>query len=547
MLSLSLRSKTIFGTAIIEGTLLIALVFSAVHYMTSMVDEDLKKRADTTSRLTASMAKDAVLSYDLAALDAFVNEVLNNPDIEYARVINMQGQLFAVAGNNSAIGKTFIADNGLNTVDDGIYDAFALVQEGGQNYARVEVGIGISALQARLSEVKQWLSVLAATEMLLVGLFSFLLGSYLTGRLKSLSTATAKVTKAISSGNFEDTKLEIVSNDEVSEVSENFNSLIDKLQEQASQTKIYQTELEAFNQNLEQKVNQRTAEIVAKNEQMQRVNMHLKQAQQQLVQSEKLASMGQLAAGLAHEVNNPVSFVTSNLFTLKKYCGLYEELLSLIEKTVNTEDQTVKNKLQTDIQSLLLEQDMHFVSEDMADLLSDMEEGLQRVTDIVQNMSVFSRVDGDKKQFFNINDCIMSTHKMVKKQVTAKADLTLDLQELPDVEINVGKINQVLTNLLINASQAMKTRGEIKVFTKLKDNKVLVYISDNGCGIAPAALTKIFDPFYTTKKEGEGTGLGLAISYDIVKEHGGELKVSSKQDKGTVFTLSLPLKTAVLH
>ena len=162
-------------------------------------------------------------------------------------------------------------------------------------------------------------------------------------------------------------------------------------------------------------------------------------------------------------------------------------------------------------------------------------------------MSVFSRVDGDIKQFFNINDCIRSTYKMVKKQVSEKADLTLDLQEVPEVEMNVGKINQVITNLIINASQAMISRGTIKVFSKLKDNNIVVYVSDTGCGIPQAALDKIFDPFYTTKKEGEGTGLGLAISYDIIAEHGGELNVSSKENKGTVFTLTLPITNSVLH
>lgn len=217
------------------------------------------------------------------------------------------------------------------------------------------------------------------------------------------------------------------------------------------------------------------------------------------------------------------------------------------EKNIETEEEFVKNKGQIDIESLIQDQDKHFVSEDMATLLSDMEQGLQRAANIVQNMTVFSRLDGDKKRMFDVNECIRSSYNLVKKQINAKASLFLDLQELPDVEMKVGKINQVLTNLLINASQAMTSRGTIKVFSKVKDNTVLVYISDTGCGIAPNAITKVFDPFYTTKKEQEGTGLGLAISYDIVKEHGGDLHVSSMLGKGSLFTLTLPVKTAVLH
>jgi signal transduction histidine kinase len=547
MRRLTLRSKTIIGTALIEGILLLALIYTVTHFVSSLINDALQKRAATTSTLFASMVKDAVLSYDLASIDAFVGEVLKNPDIEYARVISPRGEVFAVGGNDTALGKEFIADANLEGVNDGIFDSFALIQEAEQVYARVEVGFAITSTQASIAKVKQWTVGIAALEMALVALFSLLLGNYLTGQLRHLQTAASKMKDSLATGHFADSRVAIDSNDELSDVALAFNSLVDKIEASTLETAKYQHELELFNQNLEQKVMQRTTELSSKNTQLQKANIDLKQAQQQLVQAEKLASMGQLAAGLAHEVNNPVSFVSSNLGTMHKYMDLYQQVLSSINKISDTEESSVKKQLETELQGFMQEQDMHFVSEDMQALLSDMEEGLQRVTDIVQNMSVFSRVNSEETQMFNINRCIESTFKMVKKQLKEKAEITLELNEVPDVEMNVGKINQVLTNLLINASQSIQSYGKIKVCSKLKDNQITVFVSDTGCGIEKSALDKIFDPFYTTKKEGEGTGLGLAISYDIVQEHGGKLSAASAVGKGTVFTLNLPLKTTVIH
>lgn len=207
----------------------------------------------------------------------------------------------------------------------------------------------------------------------------------------------------------------------------------------------------------------------------------------------------------------------------------------------------MKTKIQIDIESMAIDQDLQFVNDDMHGLLSHMEEGLQRVADIVQNITLFAQDNSDNKQFFDINSCIKYTCKMFNRQVNQSTSLALLLQDLPQVEICVDKINQLLTNLLLNAAESIQDNGEIKVISKVKDQQILIHVCDNGSGIPAYAIHKIFDPFYTTKKEGEGTGLGLAISYDIVKEHGGNLTVSSELGKGTVFTIALPLRNAVLH
>ncbi len=546
-MSLTLRSKTIFGIALIEGMLLLALIFTAIQYITHSLNEGLQKRAQTTTQLFAAMSKDAVLSYDLASLEAFTREVLSNPDIEYARVLDVDGNLFAQAGDANLLTRGFEQDISLEEVDDGVFDSYALVREGNQTYGRVEIGINISGVLGSLGKIRNWTAGIAITEMFLVALFSYLLGTYLTNQLGKLQKASSHATEALESGEFSEALIDINSKDELGDVARAFNQMINALQEKSEQTRIYQSRLEELNQSLEEKVAFRTQALANNIENLKEVNVQLKLAQDKLVQAEKLSSMGQLAAGLAHEINNPISFLSSNLDPLVHYIGVYEQILAEVKQVLNEEDTSVKKTLEDNIQSLISDNDVNFIQEDMQALLGDMEEGLQRVTDIVRNMAVFSRVDGDKKQTFNINRCVESTYKMVKKQLSSKAAVSIDLGEVSEIEMNVGKINQVLTNLMINAGQSISDKGEIKISTRQKDNKIMIIVSDTGCGISKENLNKIFDPFYTTKKVGEGTGLGLAISYDIVKEHNGELSVESEIDRGTVFTLSLPLNATVLH
>jgi len=207
----------------------------------------------------------------------------------------------------------------------------------------------------------------------------------------------------------------------------------------------------------------------------------------------------------------------------------------------------VKTKLQANIESLTSDQDLHCVNEDMTDLLSGSEKDAQRVSNILQKTLVFARVDGNKKQFFDINNCIRSSYKRLHKQISEKARVTLELHEVPEIDINVGKINHLLSNLLINAAQSIESHGSINVLSHVKDDHIHIAICDNGRGIEDHAMAKIFDPFYTSKKEAGGTGLGLAISHDIVSEHGGKIKVSSTVGKGSIFTISLPTTHAVIH
>ncbi|MDO6475888.1 ATP-binding protein [Alteromonas sp. 1_MG-2023] len=268
----------------------------------------------------------------------------------------------------------------------------------------------------------------------------------------------------------------------------------------------------------------------------------LRDAQRQLLQAEKMASVGQLAAGVAHEINNPVGFVSSNLSTLADYVHAYQEVMTQVLKLAspeNTEQDTIKSKLASAIE----EHDIEFISEDILALVDESAEGLERVSEIVRGLRLFSRIDSDDRQWFDINQCMRTTLSMVNNKLKYICQQELRLEDIPKVYINVGKITQIFTNLLINAGQAIEStgkQGQIIVKSWHEGDYVHISVTDSGSGIKQEHLDKLFHPFFTTKPEGQGTGLGLSISFGIAEEHGGELKVASKEGVGSTFTLSLP-------
>ncbi len=524
------------------------LIYMVINLSRQTLDEGLQTRANTVNKLFATMVKEAVFGYDLKSLESIAEEVKKAAGLEYARVISGQNQILAQAGKTRLDTDSDIVFNrSLDSVTDGVFDAQQSINLNGDSIGTVQIGISTGWIHATLIKITQWSIGIAVTEMFLVALFSYFFGNYLTSQLRKLSQSVYQVQDCLGSGDFVDAKLQINSKDELGELSNSFNLLVDKVQKQQLLNISYQEQLSQFNNVLEQTIEKRTVELVEKNRALIKTNLDLSKSKQNVLQAEKLASIGQLAAGVAHEINNPLSYVTSNLGSLKHYLTIYKQVILPLVECAKTEEQTVKKQLLQEIMSNIQETDVVFVAQDMEALLEEMEEGLQRVTDIVQRLSTFSRTNSDTHQLVNINDCIESTYKMVQKQVSSKANLSLELADLPLIYINAGKINQVLTNIIINAAQAIEHYGEIKVSTHVADNQINVKISDNGCGIPEFQLSKIFDPFFTTKKEGEGTGLGLAISFDIMKEHKGQLDVESTVGVGTIFTLSFPLQDLSVH
>ncbi|WP_409316035.1 ATP-binding protein [Pseudomonas sp. KCJK9016] len=292
--------------------------------------------------------------------------------------------------------------------------------------------------------------------------------------------------------------------------------------------------------HLEHLVDQRTAQFRQASEALQREIDERKQLEGQLVQSEKLASLGQLAAGVAHEINNPIGFVSSNLGTLD---GYFQQLLTLLG-ACRTAEQSLPAELAAQLQQLREHLEVDFLLEDIPVLIRESKEGISRVGQIVKDLKDFSRVDTRQQwQWANLQQGIDSTLNIVASELKYKADVVKEYQDIPEVECLPSQINQVIMNLVVNAAQAMGAeRGTITLRTAVQGESAIIEVADNGSGIAPDTLQKIFDPFFTTKPVGQGTGLGLSLSYGIVKKHGGDISVSSTPGVGTTFRVQLPLR-----
>ncbi len=270
------------------------------------------------------------------------------------------------------------------------------------------------------------------------------------------------------------------------------------------------------------------------------LNCRLHDAQQQLVQSEKMASIGQLAAGVAHEINNPIGYVNSNLHSLKTYIGHLLQVLDAYE----TRDAILPPAEVAAIQAIKREVDFTYLRDDIGELIAESTEGTARVRKIVQDLRDFSRTDASQDwQPADIHQGLDSTLNIASNEIKYKADVVREYGQLPLVECLPSQLNQVFMNIFVNAAQAMpdSRRGTIRICTGSTDTEVWIEIADDGCGIPPDVLDRIFDPFFTTKPVGKGTGLGLSLSYGIVQKHNGHIIASSSPETGTCFRITLPV------
>jgi len=301
-------------------------------------------------------------------------------------------------------------------------------------------------------------------------------------------------------------------------------------------------------QDREKVVTSALAELTVRNEQLTLLNEALAHAHQQLLQSEKLAAIGQLAAGVAHEINNPVGFVLSNLNTLDGYVKTLIRYTADVKRMVSETAPAFKQDLQT----LAEQADLEYLLSDAPTLVHESKEGLARVRTIVVDLRDFSRVDSTHVwELADIHRCIESTLNIVHNEVKYCAHLVRDYAEIPFVRCIPSQISQVVLNLVVNAAQAYGnhheqhgTRGTITVRTGMDaadPSHVWFEIADAGCGIPPGHLKRIFDPFFTTKPVGQGTGLGLSVTYGIVNAHRGTISVVSTVGEGTTFRVRLPV------
>lgn len=339
------------------------------------------------------------------------------------------------------------------------------------------------------------------------------------------------------------------SNDEIGELARNFNAMA--------------AMIEDHNEAMEKTIEERTQDLVKKNEiialekelaesatraktillvEQQDLIRRLEDAQGQLLQSEKMASVGQLAAGVAHEINNPIGFISSNLTSLK---GQVDHLLSIIAVYQSAETALSGHlELLEAIREAKATADFEFLQEDIQNLIVESLVGVNRVKKIVDNLREFSRVDTAEWHYANLERGLDSALDIVWGEIKDKVEIRKAYAGLPEIECIASQINQVFMNLLVNAGHAIDEHGVITLRTGQDENTVWVEVEDDGMGIKPENVKRIFEPFFTTKPVGRGTGLGLSLAYGIVRRHGGCIEVRSEVNKGSVFRVTLPKERA---
>jgi len=373
--------------------------------------------------------------------------------------------------------------------------------------------------------------------------YSLIVASKLAEKVKELEEALTLRTQAEETLHLKAAELE----QEVVErqtAQENLQEQTLLLEKEVEERRKAQEELEKLNEKLELRVQERTAELNERNAEIEQAYEDLKRIQAQLLQQDKLASVGQLAAGVAHEINNPMGYIISNLGSLGKYVEKLTAYLDVDEKVLSECDPAIRQMAAEERQKYKID----LIRRDMPDLITESFDGAQRVRKIVQDLKSFSRADGTEFANADINEGLESTLSIAWNELKYKTTVIKEYGQLPSVWCNLGQLNQVFLNILVNAAHAIVDHGEIRITTWEAAGLVRIAISDTGGGIPPENLKRIFDPFFTTKEVGKGTGLGLAIAYDIVvNKHGGRIDVTSEVGVGTTFTIVLPVAGKTLE
>jgi len=327
-----------------------------------------------------------------------------------------------------------------------------------------------------------------------------------------------------------------------------------QLSEEIRERKHAESALKQHRDALEDIVSNRTQELQKsldklrrETEERRQAELHLRENQAMLVQSEKMASIGNLIAGIAHEINNPVAYISSNLHVLKEYVNDLRPLLNtqseLVEATLEGNGNTLEHA--SSARKLLGTMHVEELIPELDDLLSDTREGVERVEKIVADLRDYAYQRGDETEPVCINALLNRTLRVAANEIKYKAEIICDFADLPMIPCCPGRLSQVFLNLLVNSAQAIESHGTIQIQTLQRDTSIMIRIVDTGVGMPEEVLSQIFDPFFTTKEVGQGTGLGLHIVHNIIDTHGGKIHAQSKVGIGTSFTIELPVASDV--
>ncbi len=360
---------------------------------------------------------------------------------------------------------------------------------------------------------------------LLIVLLSYSLARQISVPLRELTVGAQR----ISGGDLSE-RVVVKGREEIGQLAQTFNEMAASLEERSRA-------LLELNRSLEGKVKERTQELEQSHQTVQNAYQELKEAQVQLIQSEKMASLGQLVAGIAHEIKNPLNFIYGNTEFLRQYIADLQKLIGQLEGQIPRQGAERRQ-----LEHFKEQINYDFLLQDLETLIRNFEEGAKRIHAIIGDLRTFSRLDTDQLRSVDIHEPIGLALNLLRNQYRDRIRIHKDFTDLPPLECDPGKISQVVMNLLVNACHAITGQGDIWVRTLRKNGLAVIEIEDNGSGIASKHMGKIFEPFFTTKPVGKGTGLGLSISYGIIQQHKGSIRAESSAGRGSKFIVELPLR-----
>lgn len=517
------KSINNYFSIMISFAILVVVLASAFYYFEvskrlveiSMSEKNFANAS--LSNLIFKTAKKDIEINNFKSLNNISESLIQNRLIAYVAVYDSSNEqyLWSTIKDVTTSKNKFDSLISIYTINTPSYYKNSSYSEVKGNMDHYEITIGFETE----STLASYINVMIKNNQILAILFiilGFIIATLMSSLISIPLIDLSKGAEELSNGNLK-CKLKLTDFKEINKLVNAFNEMANKLNSSYAL--------------LEQKVKDRTQEL-------ENANEELKSAQSMMVHSEKMRSLGEMVAGITHEINNPINFIYGNLTHLKEYS---ENLLDIIAKYEETEG-LISEELKNELTELKETKELEFIRDDMADLIKSCQEGANRTKHIIADLKNFSRLEEMVVNDVDIHKEIDTIINILHSKLKNNINLHKEYGEIPNIESYGGQINQVFMNILDNASFAVKDGGDIWVRTKQLDENVVIEFEDNGCGIDKKHVGRIFEPFFTTKSVGEGTGLGMSISYKVIKNHNGNIEIESEVGKGTKLTITLPIK-----